>query len=149
MEFGKEFDFIHESITDQKKLYNVLNKIVNKYNEAKDNIKISKVLDEYHINFSGFECSITVAIHLNSHAEVYLSSKYYFMLLVAKMNFKTSGICQKLNSLVLLKKKETERELNDIIDELDSVYDKKTHKTIPEIKIAKTESFFENLIYFL
>jgi len=144
MEFGKEFDFIHESISDQKKLYNILNKIVDKYNKVKDNVKISKVNDEYLIHFGSDTSSITIQIHINSHAEIYLSNKYYMMLLVAKMNFKTSGICQKLNSLVMLKKKELENDLDKLLNELNNF------TGTPEEKIEtkpKKDSFWKT--YFL
>ena len=121
MVFGKEFDFIHEGISDQKKFYNILNKIVVNYNTVKDDVKISKVNDEYLIHFGSDTSSITVYIHLNSHAEVYLSNKHYMMLLVAKMNFKTSSICRKLNSLVILKKKELENDLDQLLEELNKL----------------------------
>lgn len=144
MESVREFDFVHECISDHKKLQDVLNKIVDKYNKIKDNVKISKVNDEYLIHFGSDTSSITVHIHLNSHSEVYLSNKHYMMLLVAKMNFKTSKICQKLNSLVLLKKKELENDLDKLLIELNELTGKKEEKI--EKKVEK-DSFWKT--YFL
>ena len=149
-----EFDFIHEGISDQKKFLNILNKIVFKYDKVKDDIKISKDNDEYVIYYGSDTSSITIHIHLYSHAEVYLSNKYYLMLLAAKMNFKTSTICQMLNSLVLLKKKELENDLDKILNELDKM-DKKT-RTIPvvvkkdrtQISEGTENTFWKDLFYF-
>jgi len=120
MEFGKKFDFVHEDVKPEK-LYNILIKIVDYYNKNKEYISITEKDDTYSINFGFDSSSLTIVMHLYSHAEIFLSNKYYKMFLIAKLNFKTSEICQKINSLALLKKKQIAHQINDIILSLDKI----------------------------